>query len=227
MAQNVLITGANRGIGLALAQQYRRRGWSVIGVCRHSSAELEALGVEVISGIDVSEPTSLQKLQQTLAARALHLLINNAGVLSSESLGTIEYGDIEHQLQVNALGPLRVTEALLPNLEAGVSEGSCIKVAMITSRMGSIADNSSGGLYGYRMSKAALNAAAKSLALDLKPRGIAVALLHPGMVSTGMVDFHGDVTPEVATAGLVQRIDELTLETTGSFWHAKGELLPW
>ena len=122
---------------------------------------------------------------------------------------------------MNALAPLRVTEALLPNLK----EGS--KVAMITSRMGSIADNGSGSRYGYRMSKAALNAAGKSLSLDLKDQGISVVLLHPGFVQTDMVNHAGDIPAETAAERLIQRIDELSLDTTGQFFHSNGEGLPW
>ncbi|MAL84047.1 MAG: short-chain dehydrogenase, partial [Idiomarina sp.] len=125
------------------------------------------------------------------------------------------------QFEVNALAPLRVTEALLPNLK----EGS--KVAMITSRMGSIADNGSGSRYGYRMSKAALNAAGKSLSLDLKDQGISVVLLHPGFVQTDMVNHAGDIPAETAAERLIQRIDELSLDTTGQFFHSNGEGLPW
>jgi NAD(P)-dependent dehydrogenase (short-subunit alcohol dehydrogenase family) len=114
-----------------------------------------------------------------------------------------------------------VTQALLGNLQPGA------KIGIVTSRMGSVGDNTSGSYYGYRMSKAAVNAAGKSLAMDLKERGIAVALLHPGYVRTEMVGGGGDVEPEQAAAGLIARLDELTLDTTGGFWHANGEALPW
>lgn len=130
-------------------------------------------------------------------------------------------GDLEEQFAVNAIAPLRVTRALLGNLTSGS------KVALITSRMGSIADNDSGGYYGYRMSKAALNAAGKSLANDLQGPGIAVAILHPGMVATRMIGFNSDVSPAQAAAGIAARIDELTLENSGTFWHANGDVLPW
>lgn len=148
-------------------------------------------------------------------------MINNAGLLQDEKLGEIDYDSIRDQFEINTLAPLMVTEALLPNM----SEGS--KVALITSRMGSIADNESGGRYGYRASKAALNAFGKSLSLDLKDDGIAVALLHPGYVQTRMVNFGGHITPEEAAEGLLARIDELNLENTGGFWHSNGEQLPW
>ncbi|MGX5174495.1 SDR family oxidoreductase [Aliikangiella sp. IMCC44653] len=221
MAKTILITGANRGIGLALCETYVARGENVIGVCRKSSEALEALNVKVISGIDVSKPEDLIKLSEAISAETIDILINNAGILRSSSFSDLNYDDIFEQFKVNAVAPLRVVEAVAPHLTSGS------KVAMITSRMGSIEDNSSGGSYGYRMSKCALNAAGKSLAMDFKPRGIAVALLHPGYVSTEMVNFSGLIEPQESAQGLVARIDELNLDNSGSFWHSNGELLPW
>jgi len=131
--------------------------------------------------------------------------------------------DQEHSRSTTSFQTSRsVTSALLPRLGPGA------KVALVTSRMGSIDDNSSGGAYGYRMSKAALNMAGKSLSADLRGRGIAVAILHPGMVNTDMIGGHGgQVEPAEAARGLLARIDELTLETSGGFWHANGQQLPW
>jgi len=133
----------------------------------------------------------------------------------------MNFDSIEEQMEVNAYGPLRVTTTLLPQLK----EGS--KIANITSRMGSIADNTSGNYYGYRASKAALNAFGKSLAEDLKPQGISVAQLHPGFVQTRMVGFNGDISPEQAAKGLAQRIEELNVGNSGGFWHSNGDVLPW
>src|SRR5690606_36156255 len=132
-----------------------------------------------------------------------------------------DYTSVQQQFLVNAEAPLRVTEALLGNLASGA------KIAFITSRMGSIADNGSGGYYGYRMSKQALNAAAVSLARDLQPRGIAVAISHHGYVRSAMVNFDGDISARVAAQRLTQRIDALTLDNSSSFWHVNGDLLPW
>jgi NAD(P)-dependent dehydrogenase (short-subunit alcohol dehydrogenase family) len=216
-----IVTGANRGIGLELARQLKGRGDDVIAVCRKSSSELDALGVRVEQGIDVSDAGSVAELVERLGDAHVDLLINNAGILSSESLDDLDFDRIRRQLEVNSLGPLRVSAALLPRMGKGG------KVAIITSRMGSIADNDSGSRYGYRMSKAAVNAAGKSLAMDVKPRGIAVALLHPGFVRTDMTGHNGLVDPPQSAAGLLARIDALTLETTGSFWHMNGEPLPW
>lgn len=217
----VLVTGAGRGIGLSLCRLLQSRGEDVIATCRRSTPELARLGVEVVEGVDVTSDHSVDLLAEKLRGRVLDLLVNNAGVLTDERLEALDFPAIQRQMETNAFGPLRVTHKLLPHLNGGA------KVALVTSRMGSIADNTSGGMYGYRMSKAALNAAGKSLALDLKPRGIAVAILHPGYVSTDMTGGHGDVRPEQAAEELLQRISDLTLETTGTFWHANGQLLPW
>lgn len=217
-----IVTGANRGIGLALAQALKARGGAVIAACRTPSAALEALGVEVVGGVDVSTDAGVKVLVDAVGARSVDLLVNNAGILTSDgALDTLDVNAIRRQFEVNALAPLRVTLALRGRLARGA------KVAFVTSRMGSIDDNSSGGFYGYRMSKAALNMAGKSLALDLAKSDIAVALLHPGMVKTDMIGGHGQVEPADAAAGLLARIDALTAETSGGFWHANGERLPW
>ncbi|UYO75779.1 SDR family oxidoreductase [Halomonas qinghailakensis] len=221
MTSTVVITGANRGVGLALAEQYHQAGWRVIGVCRESSDALQAAAERVIEGIDVTQPESVAALANALQDETLDVLINNAGLLQDEALGSLDFDSIRTQMEINAYAPLRVCEALLPRLKKGS------KIANITSRMGSIADNDSGGRYGYRASKAALNAFGKSLAMDLKPQGIAVAQLHPGYVQTRMVNFGGHISPQEAAAGIIARIEALTLENSGSFWHSNGELLPW
>lgn len=221
MMKTAVITGANRGIGLALTQKYLAQGWQVIGICRTTSPELDASGAQVISGVDVTDGNAVAALAQQLKGKQVDLLINNAGIFQHEQLGNIDYESVQQQFLVNAEAPLRVTEALLGNLTSGA------KIAFITSRMGSIADNTSGGYYGYRMSKAALNAAAMSLARDLKPRGIAVAILHPGYVQTAMVNFGGDISAAESAQRLTQRIADLTLENSGGFWHSNGETLPW
>lgn len=221
MKSTVLITGANRGVGLALAEHYAEAGYRVIGVCRSSSEALAQVADQVIEGIDVTQPADVEKLAETLKGQTLDLLINNAGLLRDESLGDIDFDSIREQMEINAYAPLRVAEALLPLLKQGS------KIANITSRMGSIADNDSGGRYGYRASKAALNAFGKSLAVDVKPRGIAVAQIHPGYVQTRMVNFGGLISPTDAAQGIAARIDALTLDTSGGFWHSNGESLPW
>lgn len=220
--QRVLITGANRGIGLELARLYAGRGWGVIAACRQSSPELDAIAETVIDGVDVTDPAGISRIVDGLRdAGSIDLLINNAGQLQDEQLGSIDFDSIRAQMEINAYAPLRVAEAVLQFIRRGG------KIANITSRMGSIADNDSGGRYGYRASKAALNAFGRSLAMDLKPKGIAVAQLHPGYVKTRMVNFGGLISPEESAAGLAERIDNLDLENTGSFWHSNGEELPW
>ena len=220
----VLITGANRGIGLALAQRFAARGDDVIGVCRQASDALAATGARVEAGVDVTDGVAVEDLAQRLGNARIDTLVLNAGILAHESLGQIDdvgFDAMRRQFEVNALGPLRVAQALLGRIVDGG------KVGIITSRMGSVADNGSGGYYGYRASKAAVNAIGKSLAVDLRPRGIAVALLHPGYVATDMVGGGGDVTPAQAATQLVARLDALTLARSGGFWHANGSELPW
>lgn len=219
-----LITGANRGIGLALAQHLVARGDRVIGACRHASDALARTGARIESEVDVTDDAALAALAGRLGDTRIDQLWLNAGILSRESLGAIAttgFDSLRRQFEVNALGPLRVAQALLERLGAGS------KIGIITSRMGSIADNDSGGYYGYRASKAAVNAIGKSLAIDLKPRGIAVFLLHPGYVATDMVDGTGDISPAVAAERLVGVLDRLDIGQTGTFWHSNGSPLPW
>lgn len=220
----ILITGANRGIGLALTRLYRARGNDVIAVCRHSSPELEATGARIQAGIDVADAAAVAALPQRLGDTRIDVLLLNAGIFTDERLGALDdaaFKRISRQFEVNTLGPLRVTGALLSHLNEGA------RIGIVTSRMGSVSDNGSGGYYGYRASKAAVNAVGKSLAHDLALRGIAVALLHPGLVSTDMVGGKGDVTPDESARGLAARMDELTPATSGGFWHANGSPLPW
>lgn len=215
-----LITGCNRGIGLELARQLDERGDHVIAVCRKASANLEALKVKIINDIDVGDACGVERLRSELAGQPIDVLINNAGVLLGDSFGDLDYEAMLHQFKINTLGPLRVTEALSENLTEGA------KVAIVTSRVGSIQDNTSGGYWGYRTSKTAVNMVGTNLMHELRPRGIAVALLHPGLVATEMTSHQG-VPPNEAARGLIERIDELTLPNSGRFWHAEGYELPW
>lgn len=216
----VLITGSNRGIGLALCREYHGRGDDVIAVCRTGSPELADLGVRVIDNIDVTNGDDVAKLVDELAGVNLDVLISNAGVLRSDTLDTVEFDNMLELYRVNTIGPLRVIRALRNNLRQGS------KVGIVTSRVGSIEDNSSGNNYAYRASKAAANMVGMNLSHDLGSNGVAVALLHPGLVATDMTGGTG-VPAEDAARGLAARMDDLTLENTGGFWHAEGYPLPW
>lgn len=215
-----LVTGANRGIGLEYCRQLKERGDTVIAVCRSEEDELKNLGVQIEPNIDITNDASVNDLVNRLQGLHLDVLINNAGIIERVSLDNLDFDSIRRQFEINALGTLRVTGALLPNLKNGS------KIIIMTSRMGSIEDNTSGGSYGYRMSKVAVSMAGKSLSIDLKPKGIAVAILHPGLVQTRMTGFSGITTSE-SVQGLIKRIDELNLDNTGTFWHSNGEILPW
>jgi NAD(P)-dependent dehydrogenase (short-subunit alcohol dehydrogenase family) len=218
----VLITGANRGIGLEFCRQLRDRGDQVVAACRTSSPELDALGVRIEAGVDITDGGSIDSLRQRLDDQPIDLLINNAGLLERTTLEDLDVESLRRQYEVNAIGPLRLTASLLPLLHAGS------RVVLITSRMGSIGDNGSGDSYGYRMSKVALCMAGRSLSIDLRPRGIAVAILHPGLVRTAMTGFSASgIPPGEAVRNLLARVDELSLENSGSFRHANGEELPW
>ena len=217
---SVMVTGANRGIGLELCRQLHHRGDTVIATCRQASPELDGLGVRVIRDVDVADDASVRALAKHIGNVRLDILINNAAISVPDTLDDLDLEQVRRQFEVNTLGPIRVTLALLPNLKWGS------KLVLITSRLGSIGDNGSGGGYGYRISKAGLNMAGVNLAHDLRRHRVAVAILHPGMVATEMTG--GDGIPVAESAkGLIARIDGLRLEDSGSFWHANGERLPW
>jgi NAD(P)-dependent dehydrogenase (short-subunit alcohol dehydrogenase family) len=217
----VLVVGANRGIGLALAELYAARGANVIGTCRDPTPEARALGIELVERVDVTSESGRASIVSALGNRALDVIILAAGILESDSIETLEASAILRHLEVNAIAPIALAHALLPRMHRGT------KIALLTSRMGSIADNGSGGYYAYRMSKAALNAAGRSLAIDLAPRGIHVAILHPGFVRTRMTGKQGLVDASDSAKMLAARIDALDAATSGTFLHADGSVLPW
>ena len=234
-----LVTGGNRGIGLELCRQLEARGDTVVATCRATSLELAAVGCRVIEDIDVAEDDVGVRLVEALGDTTLDVVVNNAGILLRDGFDPPDLEAMRAQYEVNTLGALRVTSALLPRLGPGA------KLAFVSSKAGSIGDRPSGGTYGYRMSKAALNMAAANLARELTPRGIAVVVLHPGRVSTDMtggsaVVFlpggratpawrggRGTGHPAPAAAGLIERIDELDGSTSGRFVHADGSEVPW
>jgi NAD(P)-dependent dehydrogenase (short-subunit alcohol dehydrogenase family) len=215
-----LVTGANRGIGLALCEALLADGYSVIGTCRRASAELKALGCR-IEKLDVCKDNSVANLRKALGNTPLDLLLHNAGQMQRDDLERMDFAGIAAQFQTNAIGPLRLSRALRPLLKKGS------KIVFITSRMGSISDNNAGRMYGYRMSKAALNMAGKGLSRDLAPDEIAVLMLHPGFVRTEMTEGRGHWSPAESATSMLRRIKELELSQSGAFWHADGTQLPW
>lgn len=221
MNLTVVITGANRGIGLALTKEFIQKGHEVYALCRNTSPELNELNARVVTGVDVANDQGLTTMVEALSGTKIDILVCNAGILRDEQLGGLNFETIREQFEVNALAPLRVVDKLQHQLVDGG------KVAMITSRMGSIADNTSGGRYGYRMSKAALNIASVSLAKDLAPKNIAVGIYHPGYVQTDMVNMGGDISSTVAAQRIVSLIGELSMDLSGVFKHSNGDTLPW
>ncbi|HEX2254597.1 MAG TPA: SDR family oxidoreductase [Thermoanaerobaculia bacterium] len=217
----VLVTGANRGIGLALARLYAARGHRVVGTAR-VPADAHDLGnvAEQVEPLDVTSDESVAALARRLDGRPVDLLIHNAGILVNDRLEDVRPEDVLAQLDTNAVGPLRVTRALRPCLEASRAP----KVACLSSVMGSLAGNREGGYYGYRASKAALNAVVRSLAVDLAP--IPVFSLHPGYVRTAMTGA-GNLTPEESAASLVEVIDGAGREHSGRFLDRHGDEIPW
>ena len=177
--------------------------------------------LRVIERVDVTSDEGAALLKQSIGDQQIDLLINNAGIMASVTLENLDIASIQKQFEINAIAPLRITHALLGTLSDHA------KVGIVTSRMGSIDDNDSGGSYGYRMSKAAANMAGRSLSVDLKGRGISVALLHPGWVRTDMTSGSGLIDATESAQGLIAIMDRLNLEQTGLFWHTNGEILPW
>ena len=221
----VLITGANRGLGLEFARQYASDGWHVIGTARNPGRadELKALSVEIAT-LDVADPASVAALASSLEGRPIDLLINNAGIFPRvSSIEAIDFDDYSRTLAVNTVGPVRVTRALLPNLRASDRK----TVVNITSRLGSIALTDNGVFYGYRESKAALNMFTRTLANELKPEGFTCLTIHPGWVQTDMGGENANLTPAVSISGMRAVIAERGPEATGTYWSYSGEAGPW
>jgi len=225
MTYTVLITGANRGIGLEFARQYSSAGWEVIGTARNPdrAEELHRLNVKVLK-LDVTDQESVSRLAHDLGNQSIDILINNAGILpEAETISDINPDDLNRVLAVNTVGPIRVTQALLPNLR----RGSLKKIINISSRVGSIAENTRGGMYGYRESKAALNMFTKSLAIELRSEGFTCIVMHPGWVQTDMGGKRAPISAQESVRGLREVIDNLTQADTGTFWTHAGKQLPW
>ncbi len=218
---NYLITGTNRGIGLEFCRQLDSERNKIIAICRSTSSELLDLGVQVESGIDLSNFESIYKLSNKLSEFKIDVLIHNAGIIEFDSFPNINKESVIRQFNINAISPLLLTRVFLKNLS------NTGKIILISSRMGSISDNSHSGCYGYRMSKSALCMAGKSLSIDLRARGIALAILHPGLVNTRNSPTAKALTAELSVSELIKRINLLTLEDTGKFWHVNGENIAW
>lgn len=215
----VLITGANRGIGLEFARQYAQAGWDVIATARHSSPELDALGVRVES-LDLSDPEAVAAFAEKITSK-LDLFIANAGTNQPmNTQGAENAREWERMMMVNAIAPYQLGKALLPRMADGG------KMIAISSGMGSIGDNG-GGWVPYRTSKAALNMAWNCLALEAKPRGVACVLFSPGWVQTRMGGSGAQITAEQSVGDLRSTIERLTIEDSGRFLRRSGDALPW
>lgn len=219
---NVLIIGANRGIGLGLTKEFLSQGHKVWALCRKSSQELSSLNCTVIENCEVSELKSLEAIASELTNTKFDIFIHNAGIWTDESLLEMDqphFDRMAYTFEINSIAPLKTFKTFYKLLSDHA------KAAFLSSRMGSITDNDSGSRYSYRMSKAALNAAGKSLALDFPNNPIAV--LHPGFVRTDMTNNNGLIDVEESAAGLFNVIEKLNKNNTGKFWHSNGEELPW
>ena len=218
--KTTLIIGASRGIGFELAKQLTQQGHRVIASYRQNPGQLNELEVETVAEIDVTRDESVDTLRLALGDRKIDQLIHVSGILTNENMDDMNFDRIRAQFETNTLGPLRIiyglTDYLAPNAKVGI----------LSSRVGSLEDNGSGGMFGYRISKTAVNMVGVNLAHELKKQGIAVALLHPGLVATEMTRGNG-IHPKGSAIGLINKMDELTLESTGRFWHAEGYELPW
>ncbi|MDH5580872.1 MAG: SDR family oxidoreductase [Bdellovibrionales bacterium] len=215
----VLINGTNRGIGLELVKKFLSEGHDVYAACRTASEELKATKAKIFEKIDVTDEYRIETLLSEIPN--IDILINNAGILKSETLENLNFNNITEQFEVNTLGPLKFISTLLPKLTNGS------KIGIVSSKMGSVSDNTSGAYYGYRISKCAVNMMAKSLSEDLKSQGIAVLILHPGFVRTDMTGGQGFIDPPESAEGLYKIMIEKSIKETGTFWHTNGENIDW
>lgn len=233
MHSAVLITGANRGLGLEFTRQYAEAGWQVLACCRHPESAEELLKLAAnfkdlvsVHKLDVSDFSQVDTLAASLKDQAIDVLINNAGIYPDSGSGMFsdaDYAAWMEAFRINSLAPFKVAQAFTPHLK----QGKLKKLVNMTSKMGSIADNSSGGSYLYRSSKTALNMITKSLSIDLAKDGITTLVLHPGWVLTDMGGPNALITSEQSISGLRQVIDRATLADTGKFYAYDGQEIPW
>ena len=225
----VLVTGANRGLGLEFSKQYAADGWNVLACCRHpqSALDLQSLAAAhsnvKIHTLDVADFAQIDALALQLKDESIDVLINNAGVYPHSSFGDTNYDDWANGFKVNSMAPLKMAEAFVQHL----TRGQLKKIATLTSKMGSIEDNTSGESYSYRASKTAVNMVMKSLSIDLKPYGISVITLHPGWVQTDMGGSNALISAQTSVSGLRKVIENLSLDTTGKFIAYDGKAMPW
>lgn len=229
---SVLISGANRGLGLEFCRQYAANGWEVIACCRNpSKAEDLSRLVDCHSNVrmmalDVAQLEQIGQLSKDLENTAIDVLINNAGVYddkSGEGFGAIDYGKWFNSFTINTLAPMKMAETLLPQIKRSGRK----LIVNISSLMGSLADNGSGGSILYRSSKAALNASMKSLSIDIRDQGVGVLILHPGWVRTDMGGPNGLIDCESSVSGMREVIENFSLAQTGSFIKYDGKPMPW
>ena len=224
-ARTVLVTGANRGLGLEFARQYKEAGWQVIGTARDpgDAEELEALDVRIVQ-LDVTDQDSVDRMAAALAGQSIDVLINNAGIFPRVGgIAEIDFDDYSRTLAVNTIGPVRVIRALLPNLR----QGKLKVIAGLSSNLGSIAENERGNFYGYRESKAGLNMFTKTLAAELGPDGFICVVLTPGWVQTDMGGPNAPLEPSDSIAGMKAVLEKLTPADNGTFWSYDGSQMPW
>lgn len=227
----VLITGANRGLGLEFCRQYAEQGWHVIACSRNpdDAFDLNTLANHhniQLETLDVAKFKQIEALSEKLAGQPIDVLINNAGIYTdskSNSFGRLDYQAWTQSLLTNTQAPVRMAEAFLPHLKNSDKK----LIVAISSLMGSMADNDSGGSIFYRSSKAALNAAMKSLAIDLKNQSVGVFIFHPGWVKTDMGGPNALITAEQSVAGMRALIDNFSLDQSGSFVKYDGTPMPW
>ena len=218
----IAVIGSNRGIGLELVRQLVHAEHQVFAFCRRSSPALRACApAAIIEHFEVTDAAQMQRSVASLDLANLDWLFHVSGILTPQNLTNFDLAAIVEQFTVNAIAPVLSAQVFAPYMTASS------KIGLLTSRMGSMTDNTTGGSYGYRMSKAALNAAGKSLSLDLKSSGIAVFLLHPGYVKTDMTHHRGLIDTAESARGLIALMEQKTAQQTGTFWHVNGEQLPW
>ncbi len=231
MTESILVTGSNRGIGLELVRQYATAGWRVFACCRNPAGakDLNNLANEYknisVYALDVADTQQINSLAKQLKNESIDILLNNAGIYGPDDAG---FGNTDEAawlecFKINTIAPMKMMEAFVDN----VAKSQRKLIATMSSKMGSMADNGSGGSYIYRSSKAAINAVMVSAAIDLKPKQIKVAILHPGWVLTDMGGPHAEITVKECVNNLRRNLDNVNLDNSGTFFEIDGSVIPW